>query len=327
MNLGVKMTTKSKEIINWNENNIEAMAIKIANEAPELKDLNKEQLEQIAKIVITQRLTNELNEKANIANIDYKTEKAIFLMQVGHCGSDYTQIAYLRALGKLERFTKRNNLNILQLSYGQADDFIYSLDGSPNSKRLTIAAISSFYSYLERRNASIKNPIRGTKARPQSKTVKEVEIPDDDEMGIILTNIPDLEKMAIYIMAYRGLRVGALNKLKIWGTHYQSFSKGKGIEGELSAEILLNIKSTEFFNKTPFSAMSTNAIKLRVYRATMKLYERGLIKSPYSAHDFRHYYAVSEYKRDKDIYKLSKLLDHSNIAITQTYLKSLKFVV
>jgi hypothetical protein len=40
---------------------VERMASKIANEVPELKDLSLEQLEQLAKIVITQNLTNELN--------------------------------------------------------------------------------------------------------------------------------------------------------------------------------------------------------------------------------------------------------------------------
>jgi site-specific recombinase XerD len=78
---------------------------------------------------------------------------------------------------------------------------------------------------------------------------------------------------------------------------------------------------------TPFSSLTTNALKLRIYRATMKLQKQGKIKSAYSAHDFRHFYAISEYQKDKDIYKLSKLLDHSNIAITESYLKSLKFAI
>ena len=213
------------------------------------------------------------------------------------------------------------------MNYKEADDFIYSIPGSPNSKRLIIAAISSFYSYLERRYSSIKNPIRGTKARPIGKAVKKLEIPDEADMAIILNELPDLERMAVYIMAYRGLRVGALNKLKIWGTSYQSYSKGKEIYGEFSNDILFNIKSSNFLDKSPFSEYSTNAIKLRIYRQTMKLFNRGRIKSAYSAHDFRHYFAISEYKNDKDIYKLSKLLDHSNIAITETYLKGLKIAI
>jgi site-specific recombinase XerD len=120
--------------------------------------------------------------------------------------------------------------------------------------------------------------------------------------------------------------VGALNKLKVWGNHYKSVSKGKIIQGEFPVEVICNIKTSTLDNQTPFSSLSTNALKLRIYRATMKLQKEGKIRSAYSAHDFRHYFAVSEYQKDKDIYKLSKMLDHSNIAITETYLKSLKFV-
>ena len=70
--------------------------------------------------------------------------------------------------------------------------------------------------------------------------------------------------------------------------------------------------------------MSTNAIKLRIYRQTLRLHREGKINAAYSAHDFRHYFAVSEYEKDKDIYKLSKLLDHSGISVTENYLRSLK---
>jgi integrase len=207
---------------------------------------------------------------------------------------------------------------------GQADDLIYSLNGSPNTKNLIIAGISSFYSYMERRHSVIKNPIRGTKARPVKKPVKEIKVPNEIELITILNELPELERMAIYIMAYRGLRIGALNKLKVWGTKYQSYSKGKSIYGEFPIEVICNIKSLEMFNKTPFESLTTNALKLRIYRQTSKLYKAGKIMDAYSAHDFRHYFAVTEYEKDKDIYRLSKLLDHTNISITEAYLRSLK---
>jgi integrase len=192
---------------------------------------------------------------------------------------------------------------------------------------LIVAGISAFYSYLERRYSVIKNPIRGTKARPGVKTVKEIEIPNEIELFTILNELPELEKMAVYIMAYRGLRVGALNKLKVWGNKYQSYSKGKNIYGEFPIEVVTNIKQSDLNNQTPFHGLTTNALKLRIYRQTMKLRDQGKISAAYSAHDFRHYFAVSEYQKDKDIYKLSKLLDHTNIAITENYLKCLRIAV
>lgn len=50
------------------------------------------------------------------------------------------------------------------------------------------------------------------------------------------------------------------------------------------------------------------------------MHEPGAIKVPYAAHDFRHCYAATEYQANPDIYRISKLLDHANIAVTETYL-------
>jgi len=315
------------ELVNNNENHVDIIVKKIARESPQLKDLSPEQLEIIAKIVITNRLTKEMDDKANIADIDISTEINLFIQQAGRTASIYTKAIYRQAIATLTRWARKNQINILLMNYAQADDFIYSLAGSPKSIRLKVAAISSFYSFLERRHSAVKNPIRGSKARPQDKTVKPIEIPTDEEMQIIIDSLPDYEKMAVYIMAYRGLRVGALNRLKVWGNGYQTVSKGKEIFGEFSDDIMAMLKKSSLNNKSPFGDYSTGALKVRIIRATQKLYKAGKINAPYSAHDFRHYYAVSNYKQEKDIFKLSKLLDHTNIAITQNYLKALKIAV
>jgi len=307
-----------------NNNTVEKMVLKLAEESPVLNDLNNEQLEQIAKIVITQNLTSELNDKVKFAKIDIKKEKSIFLMQASKTGSISTHSSYFKAIKELEKYCKKYGYNILQLTAKQADDFIYSLSGSPNSKNLVIAGISSFYSFLERRYNVVKNPVRGTKARPVKKAVKEIEVPSEIELFMILNELPELEKMAVSIMAYRGLRIGALQKLNIWGIKYNSVSKGKMIFGEFPVEVITSIKSSDLNNKNPFEKYSTNALKLRIYRQTQKLYKEGKIQAAYSAHDFRHFFAVQEYLKDKDIYKLSKLLDHTNISITEGYLRSLK---
>jgi integrase len=327
LSFGDKMTKILTRNTKLQDSKLETMALRIAKESPQLKDLNQEQLEQIAKIVITQRLTDKMNEMSNIADIDYRMEKEIFLKVSSKTNSMETKGLYREALTKLEKYCKKNDLNILSLNYAQLDDYIYSLEGSPNSKRLWIAGISAFYAFLERRYSSVKNPVRGTKARPASKPVKEIEIPEDHELPIILNNVNEIEKLAIYIMAYRGLRVGALHGMKVWGEGYQTVSKGKAIHGRFSDEIMLMIRTSDLDNKTPFAGYTTNALKIRVLRAMQKLQKQGFIKSAYSAHDFRHYFAVSEYKVDKNIYKLSKLLDHSNIAITETYLRSIKIDV
>ena len=321
------MVTDMVKTDNVQQNNVDYIVQKIARESPQLKDLNSEQLETIAKIVITQRLTKEMDDKANIADIKISDEIQLFTNQAGHTSSICTKAIYREAIANLTRYARKNNINILLMTYAQADDFIYSLSGAPKSIRLKIAAISSFYSFLERRHSSIKNPIRGTKARPRDQTVRELQIPQAEELPIILESLPEYEKLAVYIMAYRGLRVGSLFRLKIRNNGYTAVSKGKEIYGEFSEDIMTMIKNSSLNNRCPFGDHSTGALKVRLIRATKKLYNDGKINAPYSAHDFRHYFAVSEYKKDKDIYKLSKLLDHSNISITESYLKSLKLSV
>jgi len=308
-------------------NKVENMVLQLSQNSPTLNDLTQEQLEQVARIVITQNLTNELNMKSKLSGINYRMEKDIFLLQVSRTGSESTQYSYYRSLKLLEQYTKKNGLNILQLTTGQLDDFIYGLSGSPNSKNLIISGISSFYSYMERRHSVIKNPVRGTKSRPIKKPVKDLEIPTETEVFTILNELPEFERSIFYILSHRGLRIGSLKNMKIIGNKYQSVSKGKMIFGEFPIEIITNIKQTELNNKTPYEKYSTNALKLRIYRQTMRLYKEGKIRAPYSCHDFRHYFSVMEYMKDKDIYKLSKLLDHSNISITESYLRSLKLEI
>jgi len=318
------MTVQNQLTVN---NKVESMILQLSKNSPTLNDLTQEQLEQVARIVITQNLTNELNLKSKLVGINYKVERDIFLLQVSRTGSEYTQSSYFKSLKLLEKYTKKNGFNIFEINPKQIDDFIYTLTGSPNTKNLIISSISSFYSFLERRHSVIKNPIRGTKSRPVKKPVKEIEVPTDTELFTILESLPEMERLAVSIMSYRGLRVGSLNKLKIWGTKYSSFSKGKNIHGEFPVEVIVNIKGSDLSNKSPFETMTTNSLKLRIYRHTLKLYKEGKIQAPYSCHDFRHYFSVSEYMKDKDIYRVSKLLDHTNISITESYLRSLKIEI
>jgi integrase/recombinase XerD len=40
-------------------------------------------------------------------------------------------------------------------------------------------------------------------------------------------------------------------------------------------------------------------------------------------HDLRHAFAVRLYQATKDVYQVEKALGHANVAVTETYLKSL----
>ncbi|MDR2534621.1 MAG: tyrosine-type recombinase/integrase [Treponema sp.] len=75
--------------------------------------------------------------------------------------------------------------------------------------------------------------------------------------------------------------------------------------------------------RSPFVGLTDTRIENRVIYHTRKLHKSSKIQAVYSAHDFRHYFAITEYSKNKDIYRVSKLLGHAGIRVTETYLKGL----
>ncbi|MDR0473450.1 MAG: site-specific integrase [Treponema sp.] len=324
---GEEMNAIAQRVTGTPAANVQDMAMRIAREAPTLADLNAEQLEQIARLVMTQKLTQELTAAANLAGIDYQTERETFLNNVGSTGSKHTRRGYAAALARLEAYAERAHISPLELTPARADDFIYSLKGNAAaaSVRRDIAACSSFFTWLERRHEGIKNPFRGTKARPAMQTKKALVIPTNDtEVKKIIAALPALEAAAVSVMAFRGLRIGALPGMEITGGRFKARSKGKDISGELPGNALVAIKAANAPDKRrPFVGIKQEALARRIEYYMNKLYQAGKIDADYSCHDFRHFYAVTEYHKDKDIKRVQGLLFHSGIQITDRYLRGL----
>jgi site-specific recombinase XerD len=277
----------------------------------------------------TQRLSDELKYEVGIASIDYSKEKALFLKSISPNNSLSTKSAYRNGLKKLERYASQNEIKLLAMTPAQADQYIYSLrqEGrAAASIRLDVSVASSFFTFISRRHKAVANAFRGTRAKPSNKASKTTVIPTDGEMKLILTNVPPLEKAIITCLYGRGFRIGALPDLTIWGTKFNARSKQMDIAGEIPQVAIQAIKEAGLNSHKPFSGFSSNALKTRVKKQMERLYKAGLIRNQYSSHDFRHYYAVAEYKKNKDIYRVSKLLYHSSIAITERYLKGLGVV-
>ena len=324
------MNTIAQRITATPATNPAEMALRIKQEAPTLADLNNEQLEQIARLVMTQRLAAELHTAVNLAGIDWQKEKAVFLENAGKEQSGHTRRGYSNALGKLEAWAAGQKINPLELTALQADDFIYSLKAAGSasaSVRLTAAAASSFYTFLHRRHKEIDNPFRGTKARPKDRAARPLAIPSAGEVETILHSPPadfpaDL-LAAVSIMAFMGLRAGALPGLSIKGDRFTSRSKGKDISGDIPAEITDHLKAAALPLRDPFAGRTTNSLELAIAYYIKKLFREGKLAASYSCHDFRHYFAVSHYRKHRDIYALQKALNHSSIAVTEKYLRGL----
>jgi site-specific recombinase XerC len=263
----------------------------------------------------------------DISAVDYEAEKQAFIANVGKTNSKHTRIGYKSALYRLDAWVTRMGINPLELTPAQADDFIYALraDGrAPASIRLDTAAASSFFTFLHRRHTAIDNPFRGSKARPAKKAVRDIAIPSAKEVKAIIAALPPMEAAAVAVMAYRGLRAGGLHTLSITGTAFKGYSKGKDIAGTLPPAAMKAIISAALALKAPFADILPNTLEHRIARAIAKLHRKGKVAAAYSCHDLRHFYAVTEYRKDNDIHRLCGLLGHASIQVTENYLKSLK---
>jgi len=309
---------------------VHAMARRLAFESPSLSDLTAEQLERVAQAVIVGNLTGDMKRRADLERIDYRAEVETFLTNASRTKSPHTRAAYGRALARLEAWASKRGVNVLEMKPMDADDFAYALQTegrAAGSVRLDISGASSFFTFLSRRFDQVQNPFRGTKARPECRAAREVAFPTAREVKAILaaTTAP-ADKAAVSIMAFRGLRVGALPSLTIKAERFAARSKGKSISGELPKEALAALDAAGVDTKKPFAADNARALAARFAYTTKKLAAAGKIEAAFSVHDLRHFFAVEQYRKNKDIYALKELLGHASIQVTEIYLKGMNLL-
>ena len=169
--------------------------------------------------------------------------------------------------------------------------------------------------------------------RPSDESKKMPKVPTASEVEIILANAQPCLSAAISVMAYRGLRCGALAEMSAWGGKYETKSKGKTIRGILPEKAVKAIEAAGLSMKRPFSGLKTNNLEKEVEYHIKRLYKTGKLTrcntkgEPviFNCHSFRHFFAVTEYANSRnDIHWVKDQLGHSNIAITDKYLRSLK---
>ena len=290
--------------------------------------ISQEQAELLYKQANYLNILDYMKEEQLIKQIDYETEKENFFKQCSKTKSNHTKRQYKNGLNKLEEYCHMNNKNILFIKAREADDFITEVNSSELSNlsiRALVSSCSSFFSFLERRYPFMKNPFRGTKTRPPVKNKKRLEVPTKKEIELIIKDIADpLIKVAIIFIMECGVRVGALPKLEIRNNKYYSYSKGKEISWKVTDKVIKLLKQNNLSFNNPFKNKSSEVIRNIFYRSSKRLYNQGKIKAAYSIHDIRHYFAITLYKQTKDIELIRQALNHSSIAITGIYLKSLE---
>lgn len=346
------LTEQKREI----ESNITTSTlIQLFREKPEL--ITPDFQRMIAQFAVVQDNANRAIKDADTAELagHYADWKDIFLTSRK---SAQTRRAYERAITLFETFCKTEGIEPTALKYADAVKFTQSAaltrraDGTgqraPESIRRDIAAVSAFYTELAKLSESrIANPFIRIGHKPQGQRTHIKDVPTKRELDAILAHTDGIVRAAIYAMAKRGFRIGALKGLHLQTrggqTYFDTITKGKAQGGTLAADIVDTIKAAGLPKIEPFAGISTPALTMKIERALDTLAAAGIIKgyettltingkpqartlSKYSCHSFRHYYATAEYKKNKDIERLRKLLNHSDIGTTQIYLQSLGLI-
>jgi len=228
-------------------------------------------------------------------------------------------------------YCKEHGIDPMMVSPKEVKVFVHYLIDSGESNPLIRSVISSckklFVHLWENHEIpSQTNPFILKSLWPAKKRVKDLIVPNrtdvDSIMGYARKN-PTVHN-AIKLIVKHGMRIGAFEKMKVRGKKAVTESKGKKHTFEFDDEDLALLKTT------PLNKYDSKRLGGRVNSLLNRAYQNGIVNDKYSAHDFRHYFAVEYYKKHEAgldhsllVRKLSKKLGHNNVLTTENYLESL----
>ncbi len=304
---------------------VKAVARRIAQDSPRLADLGEAALEKLARVVVAESLKDDLRLAADLQRVPYSEERQRFFQRASRTGSPHTLRAYRTALGRLEAWCGPQGLSPLELSPALADDWIEAekaLGRASASVRLAVAGASAFYTWFERRHPEVRNPLRGSKARPLSKPRRKLAVPSEEEIRSLEAAADPVLRAAIAVMSSAGLRVGGLPALTIYGERFTTTTKGKEQAGLMPEEARRAIERAQLSLRSPFASLTAPQVSDRFRYLAKRLQGEGKIRERYSVHDLRHAFAVKRYQERRDVYAVGKALGHANVAVTERYLRS-----
>jgi site-specific recombinase XerD len=241
----------------------------------------------------------------------------------------HTRRAYTAAITTLEKWVQDNHISMELLSGLEAQAFIDHLETKKlafSSIRRDAAALSTLYTFMLKESIVVYNPFNHVILKAGEPHKEPLIVPNSDEIKLILAEVPLIEKAIIQTIISTGFYSGTLPTLKWRSNGYKAICKGKllteidkfGIT--LPPNVITAIKAAHLDEEKPFADFSATALERRVNNHVGRLHEAGLLQAAYSCIDFRNYFAVQEFTANKDIYRLSKVLGHTALQTTQSYL-------
>jgi integrase len=128
-----------------------------------------------------------------------------------------------------------------------------------------------------------------------------------------------------HFVAEYGLRIGDVLTLRLEkGERFSVRTKGGQVRGfELRPETRKCLEQYGYLEREPFRRVGLSTVQGANRKLTGRLAEQGKIRHRYSAHDYRHYYAVKLYQETQDAYAVKEALGHSTTTVAEVYLAGL----
>ncbi len=268
--------------------------------------------------------------------------------------AERTQQTYRAEVDRFVTWLDREGIHVLQVQRSDVNRFKSTIAErfSANTVRLTLASASSFYHYLEAERYIDRNPFAYIKypKREYKKAIKPdqgspIPVMSEAEYQAIVEALERKAKAegnrvydeasresarrllpVVHFLATYGLRIGDVLTLRLEEEERFSYKqKGGQVRTKSLRPILQEILAESGNTKRqPFKGIAKVTIQAGIRRLTVGLSARGVIRHPYSCHDFRHYYAVRLYQETKDIYTVKQELGHATVGVTEIYLSGLK---
>ena len=205
----------------------------------------------------------------------------------------------------------------------------------PSSRNRVMFILRSFYNYALKEDLVDEN-LAQTFEKVSERTKERVYL-NDDEMEELMAEIDhNVVKAAAYTIYYSGLRVSECLSLTFDDIDFDRdiiyVRQGKGNK-DRNVPINSKLKDilTDFIQNKRKSISSKKVFATEISGSLSNAYFNRKIKEAVeeldwkkevSAHTLRHSFASNLVKNDVNIYKIKKLLGHSNIQVTSIYTHS-----
>lgn len=268
-------------------------------------------------------------------------ERFIFYLEVERGYSKNTSAAYVRDITEFFNFAeKEDGLEFSSETLRQYLAYLYELEREKTTVARKLAALRSFFRFLQKRDLYAENPIEDIKTPKKGYYLPTFLYPKEVEELLLAPDTTTIlgkrDRAILEIFYSSGLRLSELVGLNLndidWDVGYLHI-RGKGNKERLTPVGYYALLALEDYleNARPLLLQQNQSEAVfisnrgqRINRRTVeymvdKYVKKVGLNSGISPHSLRHTFATHMLENGADIRSVQELLGHENVSTTQIY--------